>query len=252
MKKYFFSLALLSFATHLWAQTYPPTLHDEARNKGSAILLHLTFGAHIPAGDMAERFGADGNFGLALEYLTDNNYIVGAEGHYLFGNKVNEDPLAILRTPEGDIIGNNRLIASVALRERGYYAGAMVGRLFAFNEKRSGIRLTLGAGLLRHWIRIQDDENSAAQLTGDYKKGYDRLTGGLALNQFIGWQSLSADRRSNWLIGFEFNEGFTNTLRDWDYTERRKLDRKRLDLRVGLRVAWTLPFYQGKADQIYY
>ena len=109
-----------------------------------------------------------------------------------------------------------------------------------------------GAGLLRHWIRIQDDNSSVTQLTGDYKKGYDRLTGGLALSQFIGWQSLAADRRSNWLIGLEFNEGFTNTLRDWDFNERRKLDESRLDIRIGLRVAWTLPFYQGKSEEIYY
>lgn len=234
------------------AQIYTAPLNEEARNKGKAILLHLTFGAHLPVADMASRFGIDGNFGLGLEYLTDNNFIIGAEGHYFFGTKVKEDPLAILRTPDGDIIGNNRLIASVAMRERGYYVGGMVGKLFAFNEKRSGIRLTLGAGLLRHWIRIQDNENNAAQLTGDYKKGYDRLTGGLGLNQFVGWQNLAPDRRSNWLIGLEFNQGFTNTLRDWDFSERRKLDEKRFDLRVGLRVAWTLPFYQGKADEIFY
>lgn len=83
------------------------------------------------------------------------------------------------RTPEGDIIGNDRLLASVVLRKRGYYFGGLVGKLFTFNEKRSGIRLTLGAGLLRHWIRIQDDNSSVPELTGDYKKGYDRLTGSL-------------------------------------------------------------------------
>lgn len=227
-------------------------LDTEPRNKGSAILAHLTFGAHKPVGDMAERFGADGNFGSIVEYLTEKNFLFGIEGYYLFGNKVNEDPLAILRTPEGGIIGNDRTIASVALRERGFYVGGEVGKLFTFNEKRAGIRLTFGAGYLRHWIRIQDDNSSVTQLTGDYKKGYDRQTGGLALNQFVGWQHLAANRRSNWLIGLEFNEGFTNTLRDWDFNDMKKLDESRLDLRIGLRVAWTLPFYQGKSEDIFY
>lgn len=234
------------------AQVHPEHPDGEARNKDKAILLHLMFGLHTSAGDLADRFGPDGSFGLGLEYLTKNNFILGAEGHYFFGSAVNEDPLAILRTPEGSIIGKDRLLASVVLRKRGYYFGGTVGRLFTFNDKRSGIRLTLGAGLLRHWIRIQDDNNSVTELTGEYKKGYDRLTGGLALNQFVGWQSLAGDRRSNWLIGLEFNEGFTNTLRDWDFSEMRKLDEKRLDIRIGLRVAWTLPFYQGKPEEIFY
>ncbi|MBV6439922.1 MAG: hypothetical protein DYG98_14425 [Haliscomenobacteraceae bacterium CHB4] len=252
MKNFFLLIMCALYASNALAQVMPEHPDDAERNKGNAILLHLTFGLHQPFGDMADRFGADGNFGIGLEYLTANNMILGVESQYLFGPKVKEDPLAILRTPEGDIIGNDRILASVALRKRGYYLGGMVGKLFTFNEKRSGIRLTLGAGLLRHWIRIQDDNSSVTELTGDYKKGYDRLTGGLALNQFIGWQHLAANRRSNWLIGLEFNEGFTNTLRDWDFNDKRKLDDKRLDLRIGVRIAWTLPFYQGKAEEIYY
>jgi hypothetical protein len=252
MKKYYSLIFCALCAMSAAAQVHPEHPDGEPRNKDKAILLHLMFGLHTSAGDLADRFGPDGSFGLGLEYLTKNNFILGAEGHYFFGSAVNEDPLAILRTPEGSIIGKDRLLASVVLRKRGYYFGGTVGRLFAFNDKRSGIRLTLGAGLLRHWIRIQDDNNSVTELTGEYKKGYDRLTGGLALNQFVGWQSLAGDRRSNWLIGLEFNEGFTNTLRDWDFSEMRKLDEKRLDIRIGLRVAWTLPFYQGKPEEIFY
>lgn len=249
MKKLFPLIICVSCAIQILAQKLPDS---EPRNKGKAILAHLTFGIHVPAGDMADRFGADGSFGSIVEYITTNNYFFGIEGSYLFGNKVKEDPLAILRTPEGGIIGNDRTIASVVLRERGFYVGGEVGKLFTFNEKRSGIRLSFGAGYLRHWIRIQDDNSTVTQLTGDYKKGYDRLTGGLALNQFVGWQQLAANRRSNWVVGIEINEGFTNTLRDWDFNDMKKLDKSRLDLRVGLRVAWTLPFYQAKSEEIFY
>ena len=252
MRNLIFLILCVLCARSLPAQTFPEHPDDEVRNKGSLIGTHLTFGVHLPFGDMADRFGLDGDFGGTAEYMTAGNFLFGVEGSYFFGADVKEDPLSILRTPEGDIIGNNRLVASVALRERGFYVGGMAGKLFVLNGKRSGIRFTFGAGVLRHRIRIQDDNSSVTQLTGDYKKGYDRLTGGLALNQFLGWQHLAANRRSNWMIGFEFNEGFTQTLRDWDFTERRKLDGKRLDLRIGIRVAWTLPFYQGKANEIFY
>lgn len=237
------------------AQNFPEHPEPgEPRNKGKAILLHLSGGYQWPGGDLADRFGANGALGGGLEFLTENNWILGAEGQFLFSKNVGEDPLAILRTPEGDIIGNQRTPASVVLRERGWYAGGLVGRLFTFGREgsRTGLRVSLGAGWLRHKIRIQDDDRSVTQLTGDYRKGYDRLTAGLALNQFIGWQNLAPDRRSNWMIGFEFNQGFTKTRRDWDFAEMRKLDGNRLDLRFGLRATWTLPFYVGNAREIYY
>lgn len=247
----FFTICCLSAAN---AQKFPEHQEpDEPRNKGKAILLQMSFSSHIPAGDMADRFGHNLAVGGGLEYLTENNWIWGAEGHYFFGNKVNEDPLAIIRTDAGDIIGNNMLIASVVLRQRGGYLGVVGGKLLVFNsEKRSGLRFTLGAGMLRHHIRLQDDSRTVTQITGDYKKGYDRLTGGIALQQFIGWQHLGSQRRSNWMLGLEFNQGFTSTLRDWDFSERRKLDGSRLDLRFGIRAAWALPFYQKKASEIFY
>lgn len=236
------------------AQQFPEhPAESERRNKGNAILLHLAGGAQWPGGDLAERFGPNGALSLGLEYLTANNWIAGAEGQFLFGSTVKDDPLAILRTPEGDIIGNDRNLADVLLRERGLYVGAHVGRLFTFGrDARSGLRATFGAGWLQHKIRIQDDTRSVTQLTGDYQKGYDRLTGGLALQQFLGWQNLAPDRLANWIFGFEFSQGFTQSRRDWDFTEMRRLDGRRLDLRFGVRASWTLPFYNRPARSIYY
>ena len=242
-----FSGTLLSAQRH---REHPEP--EEARNKGKAILAHLSFGTHLLGGDLADRFGRDGAPGLGAEWITANNLIIGLEGQYYFGNVVKEDPLAILRTTEGDLIGNDQLLAVVPLRQRGLYAGALIGKLVTFNDSRSGLRVTLGAGVTRHKIRVQDDQSVMTQLTGDYAKGYDRLTGGFALQEFIGWQHLAKNRRANWMIGLDFNQGFTNTLRDWDFTERRKLDEKRIDLRFGIKAVWTLPFYIGGAENIFY
>lgn len=245
----FFSLAL---ALPAFAQKFPEHLAQEPRNVGAAFLFHVNAGFHLPGGDLADRFGQDASVGGGLEYITANNFILGFEGHYLFGQKVKEDPLSIIRTPEGDIIGTDQYLAEVFLRQRGYYVGAMIGKMFPIGKKRSGIRITAGAGMLRHKIRLQDDSQTVNAIAGDYAKGYDRLTGGLALNQVIGWQHLGANRRANWFIGLEFNQGFTKGLRDWDFSEMRKLEGSRTDLRFGIRAAWTLPFYVGNADNIYY
>lgn len=225
---------------------------DEPRNKGNAILFHVSFGGHLPGKDMAERFGLNGAYGGGAEFLTASNFFIGVEGEGLFGAKVHDDPVAILRAPDGTIIGNDRAIASVALRERGLYFGGNLGKLFTFQEERKGIRVSLGAGWLQHRILVQDNRQVLTQITGEYRKGYDRLTGGLALNEFIGWQNLGKYRRANFMIGFEFNQGFTQTLRDWDFSEMRKLTGKRLDLRFGLKFAWTMPFYLTPGKDIYY
>jgi hypothetical protein len=222
----------------------------DGKNKG--ILAHFALGGHLPAGDLSKRFQINGAIGAGTDFITKSNWIVGLEGAFFFGSKINEDPLAIIRTPSGDIIGNDRTIATVRLQQRGMYLGATFGKLITFKESREGLRLTFGGGWTQHRIRILDDARTAAQLTGDYRKGYDRLTGGPAFQQFVGWQRVGYGREVSWLIGLEFNQGFTNTRRDWDFTEMRKLDEPRIDLRFGVRMAFTLPFYTGFAEEIYY
>lgn len=230
---------------------------DQRGNVGSAMLFHITYAFQSPGGDLAARFGNDFNIGLGLDYITpQSNWILGLESGYLFGQEVKTNVLANLQTPEGYIIATDRSFADIQLRERGFYVGALLGKILALSSSnpRSGIRVTLGAGLLQHKIRIQDDPfKTVAQLSGDYKKGYDRLTNGLALNEFVGYQLLSTNRRINFFIGLEATQGFTRNRRDFDFDTRQKDETKRLDLLWGIRAGWTLPFYFGKeADEIYY
>ncbi|MCS6929272.1 MAG: hypothetical protein NZM43_07240 [Saprospiraceae bacterium] len=250
------ALMLLTALCLYWkaaeAQQFPEHPEEEARNTGRAILLNVKGGAHLPGGDLSKRFGAFGSVGGSAEWLGANNFLFGLEAHYYFAAPSKEDPLAILRTPEGDLIGRDQFLADVDLRGRGHYLGGAIGYLFAKAGTRSGLRLVLGAGVVRHKIRIQDDDRTLVQVQGEYAKGYDRLTGGLAFNQFIGWQHLAPNRRANWFAGLEFTQAFTHTLREWDFTSMRKLEGRRTDLWFGLRLGWTLPLYQTPAEKIYY
>jgi len=252
MKELYCLVLFLSMSASLWGQEAPVRLIAEPHNKDKAILFHVTVGGHIPGADMAKRFGLDGSIGGRLEFISKSNWIIGAEGEFFFGNDVRENPLKILELTDGYVIGNDGLPASIYLLERGYGGDGYIGKLFPTGKKRSGIRVTLGGGFMRHKIRIQDDTRSVTQITSDYQKGYDRFTGGLALNQFVGWQQVGKNKRVNFTIGFECIQGFTNTLRSWDFNEMRKLDDQRFDLRFGLRMSWILPFYLTKSDEIYY
>lgn len=230
---------------------------DERRNIGNLIALNFQFGAGIPAGDLSDRFGNTFSLGTGMDFITEkNNLIFGWKGDFHFGNVVKENILGGL-APEGFIFGNSLSNATELRRaQRGFYIGAHLGKIFSFSgtNARSGLRVTLGAGLLQHKIRLQQDpSNFVNQIAGEYAKGYDRLTNGLALRQFVGYQLLGNDKLVNFTFGLEFIQGFTQNRRSFNFDEMRADTDKRLDLLIGLKVGWTLPFYVGKSTgEIYY
>jgi hypothetical protein len=227
------------------------------QNNGDALLLTVSYGNQFPQKDMQTRFGNNLSVGLNFEYMTDKqNFIFGLQSSLMFGNVVKENVLSNLENENGIVYNNNFTNTTIDLRERGSYSGVYIGKLFSLlkKNKRSGIRLQLGAGLLQHKIRIQLDPNSfVTELSKERLKGYDRLTNGLALQQFLGYQHNSRNRLINFYAGFEFIEGFTMNRRSINVDTGLTDTTKRLDLLVGFRLGWTLPFYIGKkADTIFY
>ena len=200
---------------------------------------------------MKDRFGLNFDIGLGAEMILPNNWIFGLAGGIIFGNRVNEDVVRNLRTSFNQIIGSNTGLAAVSLRERGFHSEVRVGKLIPVieNNKKSGLRLVLGLGFLQHKIRVQEDPQSfVPQITGDYAKGYDRLSNGLMLSEFIGYQHLSKNRLVNFYGGFELTQGFTQNRRDYDFLTMSESDKSnRLDLLYGFKVGWILPFYISKS-----
>lgn len=229
----------------------------EKGNEYGVLNLNFSYGAHLPGADWAERYGFHFSVGGGIEYITHpKNYIYGVESNYLFGGIVHENILEPLLNEQGEIVGNDLQFADVNLRQRGLYTGFYVGKLFNTHSKnkKEGIRVTLGGGYLWHKIRIQDDFDTAPQFFGDYRKGYDRLTDGLGLTQFIGYQKLAQNRRANFMIGLEFLQAITSSVRDYNFDTRMlTAGERRIDLRFGIRAAWTLPFYISQPPEtIYY
>jgi hypothetical protein len=109
-------------------------------------------------------------------------------------------------------------------------------------------------GLFQHKIRIQDDPQVVvSSLAGDYKKGYDRLTNGLAITEFIGYQHFAKNRLINFYAGIELTQGFTQNRRDYNFDTFERDDAKRFDGLVGFKLGWVLPFYlSDNPDEIFY
>lgn len=220
------------------------------------LLLNLTYNIQFPGGDMKDRYGQNNAAGIGLEFLSRKNIIYGLSSDFLFGTKVNEDVLAPLRNTDGTIIGNNRSLSSIKLTERGWNVNLLLGKLWNINKKqsKSGIRTTIGAGILQHKIRIQQDPQSLVpQAEGEYAKGYDRLTNGLAITEFIGYQLVSNNKRINFIAGFEFVQGFTKNRRDINFDTMMKDDDNKFDTLIGIKLGWTLPFQIGiSKEEVFY
>jgi hypothetical protein len=231
------------------------SLAAQPASEQRAILVRFGYGPQLPAGELADRFGTSWSIQGQIDLLTKKNWLFGLQGQYFFGNEVKQDVLAGLRTEAGFIIGNQRSPADIQLRERGLFLGLQAGRNFLINpqQSKSGILVTLAGGWLLHRIRLQaDPAQTVNQVIAEYRAGYDRLTAGPALHQFIGYQNLDARGRLNFYVGIEMMEGFTQSQRDWDFAAQTALTGNRVDLLFGIRAGWILPFYQGDPEEIFY
>ncbi|MDR2835525.1 MAG: hypothetical protein LBV69_04910 [Bacteroidales bacterium] len=229
-----------------------------AQIKDSSINIwqfEINYSFQFPAGDMGSRFGYNSTIGAGLTYKLKSNWIFGIEASYLFGNIVKDSTiLDNLKTESGNILNRDGEYGYIKFSESGFYAGIKVGHLFAFNKpnKNSGILVNLGGGFLQHKILIENKDNNIPSITGNYKKGYDRLSNGLALREFVGYQYLSSNKYLNFYAGFEFYQAWTQCRRSINFDTMQQDVSKRHDFLFGIRVGWILPIYKRTPDEFYY
>jgi hypothetical protein len=218
------------------------------------IMTGVHFGGQMPGGDLQQRFGTNLSAGANVVWKTKKNLMYSVEASYFFGNRVKQDVVANMRNEKGKITDNEGYPADLRLTERGWNIYAKVGYLINKLGKNpnSGLMINVGAGWMQHKINLYDAAKKVAAVKGDLKKGYDHLTGGFALSQFIGYQYLSNNRLANFYVGLEFYEGFTKNLRGYNYTTGTYDDKQRLDIMMGARFGWILPLYKRTKDIYYY
>jgi len=234
------------------------TGYSQVSIKDSSIFTTVFYAAYsvqFPGGDLSERFGVNSSIGGGMMFKTKSNWIFGAEGNFLFGGTVNnkDSMLRNISNPDGFIIDANGYYADVIFYERGYSIYGKFGKLipvFSPNPN-SGLTIMAGFGYLQNKIRIHNPDNTAPQVYGDYKKGYDKLNGGFALNGSIGYTYLSNSRLLNLYGGFEFIQSWTNSMRDYDF-ELGAPETKSLSSQFyGIKLVWMIPVYK-RTPRTYY
>ena len=251
-KKYSFSI-LFSFIFILGIVSLSAQENTSPKlNPG--FIIGFSYGYDISAGDMSKLYG--NNFKVDFMpsyYFNKSNISIGLEGSYLFGNKIKQNTFLNLLTFDNHIIDNDGNFATVQTSERGVLIGGLISKIIPFDENiRTGIKIEAGGYMFRHWINFKL-VGDVPQLKSDYLKGYDRLTGGFAFKEFIGYQHLEEKSKINFYAGFEFYQGFTKSLRAYNYDKAQVDNSKRKDLLYGVKIGWILPLYiVENPEEIYY
>ena len=233
-------------------------LHAQKRNIKDSLqstgFVAASYGYFTPGGDMADRFGDNSTIGAYAGYKSSGNHFFALEWNYIFGEKVKEiGILDSISTTEGYVIDVEGKLADIRIFQRGFTLHAQYGRVFPIDaispNPNSGLFVTVGVGMMQHKIRILDNGARSPQLTGDYLKGYDRLTSGVSFSQFVGYWYMSNSRYVNFYCGIEAYQGITKSRRSWDYDLMKADTRQRTDLLWGLRAGWVIPLYRrSKGD----
>jgi hypothetical protein len=248
-------LAVVSFLL-LFVMTGPTSAQVRITEKANFAFFNAYYAYQLPGNDLAERFGNNSLIGGGFLYKFKSNIVLGAGGGFLFSENVKNESqyLELIETSDGNVISQAGTFAGVFFHQRGFNLNARFGGIIPVfgPNPNSGILLMGGAGMLQHKIRIEIEDNNAPQLEGDYKKGYDRLTNGPSISQFIGYVFFHNERTVNFHVGIEFTQAWTQSRRPYDFDRMQPDTQKRFDTLWGIRIGWILPLYPRTPKDYYY
>ncbi len=232
-------------------------IHAQKKPIPSILLASVNFAYHNPAGDLARRFGTSLGVGIDGHYMFGKSrWTIGGHINYLFGSDVKEDVIRNFKDSLQLIPGTGNDFGNVYLRERGFEMGIDIGKFFILYDNGnnySGIKLTLGVGFMQHKILIKNDGNNVPQLIGFNTNPYDRLSNGLSISEFLGYQYLSRNKSISFYIGIESMQGFTQNKRIYNYDLKASDTSNRLDILWGLKAGWVIPLFSNtNPDEIEY
>ena len=238
-----------------------PFLSLGQRSKNDSTLsrtwVGIEYGGNWTQADLADRYGFMNHLGVMTGFKTSKNWFFGLQSSFIFGNNVRMTGLFDhLIDSNGNITDVNGNIAAVVVYPRGFSTNACIGKIFPVfgSNKNSGIFVHTGVGYLLHRMKIETNEQVIPQIELDYKKGYDRLTTGINVHQFIGYNFMSNSGGYHFYGGFYAQEGFTNNRRtiNFDEPDVPVSTELRLDVQIGFKLGWVIPIYKRQPKDFYF
>ena len=246
-----FSLAVLLFTSHI--------AHAQKSISDSSIFIpslsfNYTFQTPL-SGIMSDTYGYNHAVGGDLNFKLKNNFNIGIGFQYLFSDNVNngDDYFKAIKNEDGYIIDGNGQFAEVFMYERGYNIQLLAAYQFDVlsPNPNSGPYIQLGVGFMEYHTRIENTDRTANHVIDDYSKMYDRLRNGFSATQALGYKYLGNRNLANFFIALELTEAWTNNRRNYNADLDASQMGKSMDLLIGVKVGWIIPFY-GRAPKDYY
>ena len=228
-------------------------ISQEQQNTLTAILFDYTH--QFPYADLAIDFGDNSSIGISVIRKRADNLLFGIDGSYIFGSKIKEENLFDeIATENGEIINKDGLFANVLTFERGFSTFLLGGKAFTFYENNeSGIYLMGGIGYMQHKIRIQTQEDFIPHLSEEYKKGYDRLTGGISMKINANYMYFSKKNNIKFFAGVELIKGWTKNLRAYNFDEMEYTSKDyRNDILLGVKAGVIIPIFKRTTAEFHY
>ncbi len=220
----------------------------------SGTLIAPTYVAQFPFGDLSDRYGFQNSIGGYLGYKFKKNWTLGIDAYLTFGQKVKDQSmLDEFVEDNGTLIGNSGFPEPYEFLHRGMNFRLSFGKVFDIigPNPNSGLWVQFGAGYWQHKIIIDVQNGLFPYLSRDYKQGYDRLSSGFALSQFIGYIHLSDRNFFNFYVGIEIMEGFLQGRRNYQFDLMGPLNDNRFDGTIGLKFGWIIPVYKEDVTDFY-
>ncbi|MFZ4796054.1 MAG: hypothetical protein ACOYMA_01085 [Bacteroidia bacterium] len=224
---------------------------DDFSNK--IFNFQFIYNGQFPSGDWEKMYGVSHGLGFGVNYKTQTNWLFSAESSFMLSNNLKNtaDLVNLTNSNNYTFNTNNGTPATVDLSMRGFTAFGRIGKIIPVNRlnKNHGFLVQIGAGYLMHYLNFNIPQNTVAQLNEVNQRGYDRLHGGLAISQFVGYYFHSESRLLNFYAGVDFAQAFTKNLREYNYdTHQYDLGSKQ-DNYTAFRFGWMIPIYLSSKSE---
>ncbi|MFY0644064.1 MAG: hypothetical protein JXR19_06330 [Bacteroidia bacterium] len=219
---------------------------EPSKNATKGFLFSPHWAYQKVGGDLKERFYDFNSIGLGVDYKTKKNFYFGVDYDWYYGDRVKDSTIFDgIRGPSGFIIDQNGDFSVIRLRIKGYYGTVNIGYMIPLfdNQPSSGIMLMLGGGVMQHKIDIYSSQITIPQINGEYEYGYDRMAYGFSMKQFVGYQYLVTHNKFHFRAGVEFNQGFTQGRRTWNFSTNEPGTEKRFDQTTVFKFGIIVPVY---------
>ncbi|MFN8277572.1 MAG: hypothetical protein U0T84_08820 [Chitinophagales bacterium] len=230
-------------------------IDQRQKTANNAVAFSAFYGAEFPVGVLQKRATFVSSIGAQFLYRMRHNWMIGAEGSFLYASKSKERPDTAIATHDGPHITQNGDLTDINPSINGFALYGFASKLFPFKKEKApgtGIVVKLGVGFLQHKILYNINPQSLPQFDKNYRTGYDRMTNGAAISVFAGIMRMERHKYFNFYFGPQFDLAFTQNRRPWDFAEMRQISDKRIDMMVGIKFGLLVPVFLNKDSEVIY